>query len=161
MPPHPSFTFTPDVRRLSPAQATVGTRLESVSLPQLLIAFFSRDSKGAAAPLRGCSKEQSSFDRPLEVNKDARRTKQSSGLFRAPSINNLQSQATSQMGFAPLNPTKGLFFQMGFAPLNPTKGGHALLLNPPKSAMLSECEGQRSDRVPTCADASAGRRAIR
>ena len=52
-------------------------------------------------------------------------------------------------------------FQRGFTPLNPTKGGHALLLNPPKIAMRSECERQRSARVPTNADASAGRRANR
>ena len=47
LPPHRVFKPASDVRRLCPAPAEVGTRLQSMFISQFHIAIFSRDSKGA------------------------------------------------------------------------------------------------------------------
>jgi hypothetical protein len=62
LPPHLVFKSASDVRRLSPAQAIVGTRLYSILSISIPHRDFQQGFKRGAASLRGCSKERRSFE---------------------------------------------------------------------------------------------------
>ncbi len=61
LPPHLVFKPASDVRRLCPAPAEARTRL-TIIFYHNFTSRFSAGFKRGAAPLRGCSKEQSSFE---------------------------------------------------------------------------------------------------